>query len=79
MVKDVVILFTPKFYCRYADDNYNKRNKNQSDKFVEKLNKYHPNINLTLEVKPSKFLDTKILRDNNVIKCFAYHKKLPFH
>ena len=45
------------------------------------MNKYHPNINLTVEVNPSKFLDTKIHRDNNEIKCFTYHKemKLPFH
>ena len=45
------------------------------------MNKYHPNINLTIQVNLSKFLDTKIHCDNNEIKCFAYHKemKLPFH
>ena len=45
------------------------------------MNKYHPNINLTIEVNLSKLLDTKMSRDNNEIKCFAYHKemKLPFY
>ena len=45
------------------------------------MNKYRPNINLTVEVNPSKFLDTKIHRDDNEIKCFTYHKeiKLPLH
>ena len=40
------------------------------------MNKYHPNINLTVEVNPPKFLDTKIYRDNNEIKCIAYHKEM---
>ena len=45
------------------------------------MNKYHPNINLAVEVNTSKFLDTKIHRDNNEMKCVAYHKemKLRFH
>ena len=45
------------------------------------MNKYRPNKNFTVEVNPSKFLDTKIYRDSNEIKCVAYHKemKLPFH
>ena len=81
MEKDVVIPLKPKFYCRYVDDPYNRRNKNQPDELFQKMNKYHPNINLTVEVNPSKFLDTKIYRDNNEIKCCAYHRemKLPFH
>ena len=45
------------------------------------MNKYHSNIILTVEVNPSKFLDTKVSRSSNEIKCFKYHKemKLPFH
>ena len=45
------------------------------------MNKYHPNINLTVEVSPSNFLDRKIYRDNDELKCAAYHKemKLLFH
>ena len=63
------------------DDTCNRRNKNQPDKLFEMMNKYHPNINLTIEVNPSKFLDTKIYSGNNEIKCIAYHKEIksPFH
>ena len=45
------------------------------------MSKYHSNLNLTVEINLSKFLDTKIHLDNNEIKCFAYCKemKLPFH
>ena len=45
------------------------------------MSKYHPNINLTVEVNPSKFLETRIYRYNDEIKYVAYHKeiKLPFH
>ena len=45
------------------------------------MNSYHPNINLTIEINPSKFLDTKIARNKNEIKCFTHHKdnKLLFH
>ena len=70
-----IVLLKPKFYCQYVDDTYNRRNKNQPDELFERMNKYHPNINFTVEVKPSKFLDTKIYRDSNEIKCIAYHKE----
>ena len=44
MEKDVVITVKPKFYCRYVDDIYNRRNKYQPDKLFERMNKYHPKI-----------------------------------
>ena len=79
--KDVVIPLKLKFYCRYVDDSYNRRSKNQPDEQFERMNKYHPNIILPVEINPMKFLDTNIYCDNNEIKCFAYPKemKLPFH
>ena len=40
---------------RYVDDIYSKQIKNQPDKLFEKLNNYHPNIKLIIEVNPSKF------------------------
>ena len=45
------------------------------------MNSYHPNINLTIEINPSTFLDTKIARNKNEIKCFSHHKnnKIRFH
>ena len=52
-------LFKPKFDYRYVDDTYNRRNKNEPKKLFEWMNKYNPNIILTVEVNPSKFLDTR--------------------
>ena len=81
MEKDVVIPLRQKFYFRYVRNTYNRRNKKQPDKLFEMMNKYHPNINITVEVNSSKFLDTKIYRDKNEIKSVAYHQEmeLPLH
>ena len=46
--KDVVIHFRPKFYCRYLDDTYNRRNKSTRWAIWKD------------EVNPSKFLDTNL-------------------
>ena len=44
------------------------------------MNSYHPNIKLTIEISPEKFLDTKILRTSNQIQCFVYQKEnKPIH
>ena len=56
----VVKSLKPKLYKRYVDDIYSKRIKDQPDKCLEKLNKYHPNIKLTTEVNPTKSSHTKI-------------------
>ena len=71
----------PNFYCQFVDDTYRKRKKNEPDELFSKTNSYNPNINLTTEINPSKFADTKIARIKNEIKCFSHHKdnKLPFH
>ena len=74
MEKYLIMPLKLKFYCRYVDDTCNRRNKNKSDEPFERMNKYHSNINLTIEVNPPKFLDTRIHRNKNKIKCFAYHK-----
>ena len=65
---DVVKPLKPKLYKRYVNDSYTKRIKNQPDKLFEKLNNYHPNIKLAIEVNPSKFLDTKIMIKNGIIE-----------
>ena len=45
----------------------------------DQLNSYHPNIKLTIEVNPSKFLDTKLTNINGTYKFNVYRKntKLP--
>ena len=67
--RDVIIPSKPKFHKRYVDDTYNRRKRNQPDILLEKLNLYHPNLKLTIETNPSKFLDTKITRIENVLGC----------
>ena len=55
----------PKFYKHFADDIINRRNENQPDDLLQKLNNNHPIMKYTVEVKPEKFFDTKI---SNVMK-----------
>ena len=59
---NVVKPLKPKLYKRYIDDIFSKWIKNQPDELFEKLNNYHPNIKLTIEVNPSKFLDNVTIR-----------------
>ena len=57
MENDVVRPSKTIFYCRFVDDIYN-RLKLGDNVLFNRLNSYYPNIYLTLEVNPSKFLDT---------------------
>ena len=81
MESDVVKPLKPKLCTRYVDDIYSKRIKNQPDKLFEKLNNYHSNIKLTIEVNPSKFLDTEIMIKNCIIEKSVAVKesKIPSH
>ena len=54
-------------YKRFVDDIYSKGNKSQQVVLFEVLNNFHPNIKLTTEVNPVKFLDTKIILNNEVV------------
>ena len=78
---DVVKPLKPKLYKRYVDDIFSKRIKNQSDKLFEKLNNYHPNIKLTIEVNPTKFVNTGIMIKNGIIEISVVVKeyKIPNH
>ena len=78
---DVVKPLKPKLYKRYVDDIYSKRIKNQPHKHFEKLNNSHPNIKLTIEVNPSKFLDIEIMIKNGIIETSVEVKesKIPNH
>ena len=57
---DIVVPTKPVFYRRFADDIYNRRKKNTEDELYHSLNNYHKNIKLTIEVSPTKFLDTQL-------------------
>ena len=64
-----------KLYKSYVDDIYSKQIKNQTDDLFEKLNNYHPNIKFTIEVNPSKFLDTEIMIKNGIIETSTVIKE----
>ena len=66
--EDIITAKKPHFYKRYVDDTYIRRKKNKPDSLFEKLNSYYPNIKLTIEKNPAKFLDTEIIRRGCEIK-----------
>ena len=68
----------PILYRRFEDEIYRRR-KLRDNVLLNRLNSYHPNIKLTIEVNPSKFLDTKLTNINGTYKFNVYRKntKLP--
>ena len=72
MKRDVVIPLKPKFYKWFVDDIYRRRKRNEPDELFDKMNSYHPNIKLTIQISLQKFLDTKIFRTSNQARCFMY-------
>ena len=81
MENEIVIPMKPVFYRRYVDDIYNRRKKNVEDSLFNSLNSYHKNIKLTIEVNPTKFLDTQLFNQNGVYntKVFRKETKIPNH
>ena len=79
MENDIVITLKPIFYRRFIDDIINRRKKNVPDELYSKLNNYHRNIKLTIEISPTKFLDTQLVNLNGKIETKVYRKptKLP--
>ena len=74
---DVVKSLKPKLYKCYVNDIYSKQK--QPDKLFKKLNTYHPNIKLTIEVNPRKFLDTEIMVKNGIIETSVTVKESKIH
>ena len=75
---DVVMPSKTIFYLRFVDDIYSRR-KLGGNVLFDPLNNYHPNIQLTIEVNLSTFLDTKLSNINGAYKFNVYRKntKLP--
>ena len=71
----------PLFYKHFVDDVINRRKKNTPDSLPTSLNCFHPNINFTVEVNPSKFLDSNIKIVNGTVETSVYMKpnKMPVH
>ena len=61
------------------NDAISRRLKNTHDSLFENLNNYHEKIKFTIETNPEKFLDTRLLLENNIKKNEVYRKtnKLP--
>ena len=78
--KDQVKSLKPKFYCSFVDD-ISRQLKNTHHSLFEKLNNHHEKINFTTETNPKKFLDTRPLLENDIIKTDVYRKanKFPVH
>ena len=74
MKNDVVIPLKPIFYRRFVDDIINRRKKNIPDQLFFKLNNYHRNIELTIEISPTNFLDTQLVNLNGKIETKVYRK-----
>ena len=73
---DVVKSLKPKLYKCYVNDIYSKQN--EPDKLFKKTD-YHPNIKLTIEVNPRKFLDTEIMVKNGTIETSVIVKESKIH
>ena len=63
--KYIVTSLKPIFYKGFVDDIYNRRKKgiHYIWKLYERLNNYHPNIKLTIEINLNKFLHTEIFEN----------------
>ena len=59
----VVIPSKPIFYSRLVDDIYS-RWKLGDNVLFDWLNKYHPNIKLTIDLNPGTFLETNLININ---------------
>ena len=72
--KDIVTPLKPISYKRFVDDIYNRRKKGIHDELYERCNNYHPNIKLTVEINPNKFMDTEIIENEGGIETKVYRK-----
>ena len=82
MELDVVVPTTPIFCKHYVDDTYVWKKGNDVHKLFKELNFHNENITLTLEVHPTKFLDTDwLVRENGEItmQVLSTSGKLPAH
>ena len=64
----------PLFCRRIVDGMENTRKKKKNNSFFQKLDNYDPKINLIIEENPSKFLDAKIVNNNDSITIEVYKK-----
>ena len=71
---DVVRPLKPICYKRFVDDTFNRRKKNNPDHLFNAVNKYHKKIKYTIELNPTNFLDTKLIRNENLYSTEIVNK-----
>ena len=69
----------PKIWLRYVDDVFCvfEINVEKIHAFLERINKWHPNLRLTIELEQNKqlpFLDVSVIRENNQHTTTLYRK-----
>ena len=81
MESEIVIPQKPLFCLRYVDDSCNRRKMFKRDELFEKLNNYHPEIKLTIEVSRTNVLNTSLHPNNGIYDFKVYRKttKQPTH
>ena len=68
MENHIVTPLKPIFYRRFVEDIINRCKQIVPDELFSKLNNYHRNIKLTIEISPTKFLDTQLVNLNEKLK-----------
>ena len=78
---DVARPLKPMFYRWYVDNIYNRCKMDEFDEVFHALNNYHENIKLTIELSPSKFLDTQLINAEwkYITKVHRKENKTPIH
>ena len=71
--------FKPVLYRRFVDDTFCLfENPEHVNRFLEFINRFHPNVNFTVEVENDStlpFLDVSIFKNNNEFSTSLYRKK----
>ena len=73
MEDDIVFPFSSTYYNRFFDDIINKRLKDEP--VLVLLNSYHRKIKFTIEVNPTKFLDTELYLEDEMHKTKVFRKE----
>ena len=71
---EVVTPLKPKFYRRFVDDIFNRREKDVHDFLFNSLKNYNQNIKLSFEISPTKFIDAKLNFANGIYKIMLRRK-----
>ena len=82
-IREIVKPMNPKFFSLYVDDIFNRRKKGETDELGDALNNFHPNLNFTTEIEPTKFLDSEFCTgtEDRSFNLRVFHKpnKFPIH